>query len=185
LTLTMHYCSQCGSDRLSFRIPESDTNVRIVCENCGKIHYVNPRLIVGCIPLLENKILLCRRAIEPCYGKWNIPAGFMELNETAEEGAIRETLEEAGADVQIDRLHSLYSIPGVNHVYLIFLAHLKDHKYDPGIESLEVKLFSESNLPWDDIAFTSNVFALRKYIENKNNPHPETCIGHHDYDHRF
>lgn len=181
--MIMRYCSQCGSDRIISEVPEGDTNNRMVCLNCGTIHYINPRLIVGCIPLVEDKILLCRRAIDPCSGKWNIPAGFMELNETAEEGARRETFEEAGAEVAIERLHCVYSIPHVNQVYLIFLSRVRDGKYSPGVESLEVRLFDESGIPWDDIAFTSNVFALRTYFENKNDPH--TRIGSHSYDHRF
>lgn len=155
----------------------------MVCLNCGTIHYINPRLIVGCITVVDDKILLCRRAIDPCSGKWNLPAGFMELNETAEEGARRETLEEASADVRIERLHCIYSIPHVNQVYLIFLANLKNGNYKPGLESLEVKLFDESDLPWDDLAFTSNVFALQKYFENKN--YTGTHIGSHTYNHRF
>ena len=155
----------------------------MVCLNCGTIHYANPRPIVGCIPLVHDKILLCRRAIDPYSGKWNIPAGFMELNETAEEGARRETMEEACADVCIERLHCVYSIPHVNQVYLIFLARLKDENYKPGVESIEVKLFDEADLPWNDLAFTSNIFALRKYVENKGNT--GTYIGSYSYNHRF
>ena len=181
--MIVRYCSRCGSERLSSRIPEGDYNTRLVCLNCGTIHYINPRLIVGCIPAVNDKVLLCRRAIEPCYGKWNIPAGFMEINETAEEGARRETLEEAGADVKIEKLHCIYSIPHVDQVYLIFLARLQQNHFSPGAESLEVKLFNESDLPWDDLAFTSNVFALQKYFENRDGV--ETYIGHHTYNHRF
>jgi len=183
--MMIRYCSKCGSNRISRIIPEGDTNKRFVCENCGQINYINPRLIVGCLPVYENKVLICRRAIEPCKGKWNIPAGFMEMHESAEEGAIRETMEEANAVVEILRLHCVYSIPHVNQVYLLFLASLKNLDFFPGIESLDVKLFDQSDLPWDEIAFTSSVYAIKKYYESKNETSPGTFIGGHTFDHRF
>ncbi len=181
----LRFCSACGSDRISIRIPEGESTERVVCDNCGKIHYVNPRLIVGCLPVYKDKILVCKRAIDPCSGKWNLPAGFMEVNESAEEGAIRETLEEANAKVEIIRLHCVYSIPQVNQVYLIFKSKLLNPDFSPGPESSEVSLFDEKDMPWNDIAFTSSVYAIKKYFENRNNPNPETFIGGHTYDHRF
>ena len=181
----IRYCSYCGSNRISILIPEGDSNNRIVCKNCGKIHYINPRLIVGCLPVHDEKVLICKRAIEPCKGKWNLPAGFMELNESAEAGAVRETKEEANAEVDIVRLHCVYSIPQVNQVYLIFLAQLKNLDFSPGIESLEVQLFGKLDMPWDEIGFTSSVFAIKNYFDNLKNPTPETFIGDHVFDHRF
>ncbi len=181
----IRYCSLCGSSRITFKIPEGETVKRFVCENCGKIHYINPRLIVGCLPVYEEKILMCKRAINPCLGKWNLPAGFMENQETAEQGAIRETREEANAKVEIIRLHCVYSIPHVDQVYLLYLARLRDPDVSPGIESSEVQLFSQEEIPWEDIGFTSSVFALKKYFENLNNPQPGTYQGSHTIDHRF
>ncbi|WP_109617329.1 NUDIX hydrolase [Sediminitomix flava] len=163
----MNFCSHCGSDALDFIIPEGDHLPRYVCSNCGTIHYQNPKLIVGCLPVYEGKVMLCRRAIEPRYGYWNLPAGFMESIETAEEGAKREVFEETGATVEIQRLHVVYSIPKVSHVYLHFLADIKDGYFvEKTAESLEVKLFDEKDIPWDEIAFHSTTFALQKYFEN-------------------
>jgi ADP-ribose pyrophosphatase YjhB (NUDIX family) len=176
----MRYCSECASNRISFRIPEGDTIHRFVCSNCGKIHYLNPRIVVGCLPVSGNKILICKRAIEPCIGKWNLPAGFMENNETAEEGAIRETNEEANADVSIIRLHCIYSIPHVNQVYLIFLAKLNNLNFSPGIETSETKLFDRNEIPWNDIGFTSSKYAIKRYFENMSNDSIETHIGKYE-----
>ena len=178
----MRFCSECGSNRIVMEIPEGETLLREVCRNCGKIYYTNPRVVAGCLPVSGAQVLICRRAIEPCLGKWNLPAGFLEANETAEEGAIRETLEEAHAKVEIIRLHCLYSITHVNLVYLIFLARLSDLHFKPGIETSEVKLFKYEDIPWDEIGFTSSVFALKKYFENKDKDSVTTFIGHHTLD---
>ncbi len=160
----MNFCSHCGSNRLTYEIPAGDYRSRYCCQQCGTIHYQNPKLVVGCLPLYQDKILICKRAIEPRYGFWNLPAGFLENGETVEEGALRETWEEACAQVEITKLHCLYNLPHVNQVYLFFLSHLTSPKFACGSESLEVKLFSEDDIPWDKIAFSSNKFALEKYV---------------------
>ena len=172
----MNFCSNCAKS-LSYKIPDGDTINRHVCDHCGMIHYQNPRMVVGCIPIWDDKILMCKRAIEPKYGLWTIPAGFMENGETVEEGAIRETVEESGANVQIVRLHVLYSLPSVNQVYAIYLANMLNDHIDPGQETLECKLCALEELPWDEIAFTAVTFSLKKYIENIKQNSNKTYLG--------
>jgi len=133
-----------------------------VCGACGTIHYQNPKMVVGCIPESEDHILLCRRAIEPRYGLWTVPAGFMENGETTAHGAARETLEEANARVEVGALFTLYNIPHINQVYMLFRARLLDMDFGAGAESLEVRLFSEAEIPWNEIAFA----AVRKTLEH-------------------
>src|SRR5512135_3197993 len=130
----MKYCSHCGAP-LSHRIPDGDNRHRYVCDACGTVHYQNPRMVVGCLPVWEDKVLLCRRAIEPRYGLWTLPAGFMENGETTAEGAIRETREEAGARVELDGLYSLINVPDIDQVYLLFRGRLLDLDFAPGEES--------------------------------------------------
>jgi len=161
----VNFCSNCGSPDLKFSIPEGDSLPRFWCPNCNTIHYQNPRLIVGTLTTFEDKVLLCKRAIEPRYGLWNLPAGFLENGETAEAGALRETWEEAFAKPKLVRLHCVYSLPHVNQVYLHFLARLEKPEFSSGPESLEVKLLTEEEIPWGEIAFTSTSFALKKYFE--------------------
>jgi len=172
----VNYCSHCGSAQLNFSIPEGDNRARYVCQQCHTIHYQNPKLVVGCLPVFEDKILICKRAIEPRYGLWNLPAGYLENNETVEQGAIRETREEAHANVEIIRLHSIYNLPHINQVYLHFLARLKNHEFSCGTESLEVRLFTPEQIPWSQMAFSSSTFALKKYLENTTN-HAGVHIG--------
>ncbi len=163
----MNYCSYCGSANIVYKIPENDNFKRWICLDCGKVFYENPRIIVGCLVTKEDQILLCRRAIQPQYGLWNLPAGFLENHERAEEGARRETFEESGARVEIVKLHALYSLPAVNQVYLHFLARYREpSRLGPTKESLEVRFFTREKIPWKDIAFESTTFALRKYYEN-------------------
>lgn len=166
----MNYCSHCGA-RVTHRIPSGDNRPRFICDACGTIHYQNPRMVVGCLPEWEDKVLLCRRAIEPRYGYWTLPAGFMENGETTAEGALRETLEEAGARVEITGLYSLFNVPDVDQVYLLFRARLLDLDYDPGEESLEVALFSESEIPWNEIAFRTVHRTLKHYFEDRRSGH--------------
>lgn len=161
----MKYCSNCGSKNIGLSIPEGDTFRRFVCPSCDTIFYDNPRVIVGCLPILEEKIMLCRRAIQPQYGLWNLPAGFLENGEKVDAGAARETLEESMANVEIIKLHAVFSLPKVNQVYLHFLAELNSEKFGPTSESLEVKLFEKEEIPWDEIAFHSSTFAIEKYFE--------------------
>jgi len=162
----MKFCSHC-STAVELLIPEGDTLPRYVCPACKTIHYQNPKIVVGCIPEWEDKILLCRRAIEPRLGWWTLPAGFMENNETLAEAAARETLEEANARVEIGKLYAIYSLPHISQVYLLFRARLLDLDFKPGIESLEVKLMSEQEIPWDDMAFRVIHDPLKHYFEER------------------
>lgn len=162
------YCDRCGSVNLTNRIPAGDDRERQVCTDCGKIHYRNPKLVVGCIPIHEGKILLCRRNIEPRLGYWTIPSGFMENGESVEKGAARECHEESGAIVVVRHLHTVYSLPQIHQVYMIFLADVTNPE---GIhithESSEVGFFAVDDIPWSELAFAAVEFALRKYVENQ------------------
>lgn len=163
----MNFCSHCGAP-VSRRIPAGDTLPRAVCDQCGTIHYENPKLVVGCIPEWEDgRILLCRRAIEPRYGLWTLPAGFMENDETTEQAAARETLEEAEARVDIDDLLALVSIPYINQVHLFYRGRLRDLQFGAGEESLEVALFHQDDIPWNELAFRSVTFALRAFFHDR------------------
>lgn len=160
----MNYCSSCGTTVVR-KTPDGDTRERWVCESCGIVHYQNPKIVVGCVPERDGKILLCKRAIEPRYGFWTAPAGFMELGESIAEGAARETLEEACADVEIGRLFAAVDVVYAGQLHLFFKANLLSD-FSPGDESLDVALFEIADIPWDDLAFTSNRFALEKYVED-------------------
>jgi ADP-ribose pyrophosphatase YjhB (NUDIX family) len=159
----MNFCSRCGQPIAFGYIPEEDTE-RFHCPSCGAIHYENPKLVVGTLPRRGDQVLLCKRAIEPCQGLWTLPAGFMEMGETVEQGAIRETLEEASAQVEIVRLFSIYSLPRIGQIYMIFLADLINLDFHPHKETSETRLFSQANLPFDEIAFTAIRFTLEKYF---------------------
>ena len=163
----MKYCSLCGSP-VEMRIPPDDNRTRHVCTNCGEIHYQNPKLIVGALPEWQDKILLCRRAIEPRHGLWTLPAGFMENGETIAEAATRETWEEANARIEIGELYSIYSLPYINQVHVLFRAKLLALDFWPGSESLEVKLFSEAEIPWNEIAFRPVRFSIEHYFAERN-----------------
>ena len=162
----MNYCSNCGHS-LTYSTPPGDDRSRYCCDSCGAIHYQNPTMVVGCIPEIQDQILLCRRAIEPCYGKWTLPAGYLENGETVAAGAERETYEEARAKVEILEPYALYNICYVNQIYLMFRARLVDHKFGVGNESLEVKLFSEDEIPWDEIAFQVIRETLVQYVKDR------------------
>lgn len=162
----MNYCSHCGAS-VRPRVPPEDDRPRYVCDKCHTIHYENPKMVVGCIPEWEDKLLLCRRAIEPRSGLWTIPAGFLENGETVIEGAKREAFEEARARIEILGLYALFDLTHVQQVYLIFRARLLDQNYMAGEETAEVKLFGEKEIPWDDIAFPSIKKALRLYFEDR------------------
>ena len=148
----MKFCPNCASV-LTIKIPVDDSRERHVCEACGSIHYQNPRNVVGSIPVYEGQVLLCRRAIEPRHGFWTLPAGFMELGESTSHGAARETLEEAGAAVEIGPLYSLLNVPHAEQVHLFYLAAMKTPTFSAGEESLEVALFHEPDVPWGELAF--------------------------------
>lgn len=162
----MKFCSVCGH-AVSVRVPAGDNRERFVCSNCGTVHYQNPRNVVGTIPVWGEQVLLCRRAIEPRYGYWTLPAGFMELDETTSEAAARETLEEAGARVEIQSLFSLLNVPHVHQVHLFYLARLLDIEILAGEESLEVKLFEEQDIPWQEIAFPTVGQTLRFFFADR------------------
>lgn len=164
----MNYCSNCGQ-ALIYCIPPGDDRSRFCCESCGTIHYQNPKMVVGCIPEIEDKILLCRRAIEPCYGKWTLPAGYLENGETVSAGARRETLEEACARVEILAPYALYNIRYVNQIYLMFRSRLISQDFGPGDESLEVALFTETEIPWEQIAFRVIEKTLDQYYKDRKN----------------
>jgi len=161
----MNYCTACGS-RLQLRIPPHDDRQRHVCDNCGLVHYVNPRLIVCSIPTWEDKVMLCKRAIEPRYGTWTLPGGFMELGESTQEAAARETREEAGASIDVHELYSMFNVIHIDQVHLFFRATLQTPDYKAGVESLEVGLFREHEVPWDNIAFPAVAATLRQYYRD-------------------
>ena len=163
----MNFCPHCGSAELALRIPAGDTHERTVCNDCGTIHYFNPKIVAGCLPVWEDKVLLCRRAIQPCYGLWNVPSGYLENGETVEDGAKREVWEEAVGKVNLSYLISLYSLEKINQVYLQFVGDLVDGEFAVGEESLECKLFTEAEIPWAEMAFTSSTFTLRKYFADR------------------
>ena len=160
----MKHCSSCG-ETVSRKTPDGDTYERWVCDACGTIHYQNPKVVVGCVPAKDGKVLLCKRAIEPRYGFWTVPAGFMEIGETIAQGAARETMEEACAKVEIGHLFASVDVVRAGQLHLFFTADLVSD-FSAGTESLDVALFTEDEIPWDDIAFRSGVFALQKYFED-------------------
>ena len=160
------YCSACAAV-VAYRVPEGDSLPRAVCDACGTIHYENPKIVVGCLPVYGDRILMCKRAIEPRYGLWTLPAGFMENDESATQGAMREAMEEANARVEIDDLYTVYSIPHISQVYMMFLAKLVDPDISPGAESLEVKLATAEEIPWDQLAFAMVRLTLKHYLEDR------------------
>ena len=162
----MRFCSSCGAE-VTLKTPEGDNLPRHVCEACGAIHYENPKVVVGALPEWEDRILLCRRAIEPRHGFWTVPAGFMENRETTADAAARETEEEARARIEVGALYSLVNISHISQVHLFYRARLLDLDFGPGPESLEVRLFSEAEIPWDDIAFRSIHLTLRHFFEDR------------------
>ncbi len=168
----MKFCSECGQP-VSLRIPQGDNRPRHVCEACQTIHYQNPKIVTGTLPVWEEQVLLCRRAIEPRYGLWTLPAGFMENNETMEQAAERESREEANANIRIEQLYTLISLPHINQVYVMYKASLLDLDFFPGEESLEVRLFRENEIPWKEIAFRTIHFTLRQFFKDqKQNQYP-------------
>ncbi|HEX4985407.1 MAG TPA: NUDIX hydrolase [Burkholderiales bacterium] len=162
----MNFCSHCGA-RVERRVPDGDNLPRHVCASCGTIHYENPKMVVGCIPEWEDRVLLCKRAIEPRPGLWTVPAGFMENGETTAQGAARETLEEANAKVEVLGLYALFNIPHINQVYMLFRARLLDLDFSAGAETLEARLFAEHEIPWDEIAFVTVRRTLRHYFDDR------------------
>lgn len=160
------HCNQCGNP-VAYRIPEGDNLPRALCPACGHIQYENPRLIVGCVAEHAERILLCKRAIEPAYGLWTLPAGFMENGETALAGAVRETVEEAGAHVTDLAPFALVNIAHINQVHLFYRGHLPTGEHAAGEESLEVRLFEIPDIPWEMLAFRSVRYCLERYLADR------------------
>ena len=166
----IQFCNLCGNS-VTVKIPDGDNRERHVCTSCGEIQYLNPKVVTGCIPVWRDRVLLCRRAIEPRHGFWTVPAGFMENNETLQEGAARETLEEACAPVTDVSLYGIYNLPHISQIYMLFRAQLEsENGFGVGEESLETALFLEEDIPWDQLAFRVVDTALKRFfVERKNN----------------
>ena len=164
----MNHCSHCGAS-VTHKVPMGDNLPRYVCDQCERIHYHNPKIVAGCIPEWEGQILLCRRAIEPRIGLWTFPAGFMELGESTEQAAVRETMEEAQADVTIAGLYAVLSLPHIGQVYLVFRGRMKTPTFMAGPESLDVRLFPLSTIPWETMAFPVISEALKRYVVDAKN----------------
>jgi len=162
----INFCSVCASP-VNVRVPAGDSVPRHICDQCGAIHYRNPRLVVGALPVWEDKILLCRRAIEPRHGCWTLPAGFMENQESVAEAALRETHEEACARIALDAAYTMISVPHINQVHVIYRARLLDLDFAPGEESLDVALFAEADIPWEEIAFRTVAMTLRHFFADR------------------
>jgi ADP-ribose pyrophosphatase YjhB (NUDIX family) len=162
----MKFCSTCGSS-VAFETPPGDHLPRFICHTCETIHYQNPRIIAGCVPVWEDKILICRRAIEPRHGYWTLPAGFMENGESVENGAAREAQEEALADVEIGSLLAVVNVIHAHQVHMMFRARLRNLEFGVGAESLEVKLVREDEIPWGELAFQSIKFSLERFLADR------------------
>lgn len=172
----MKFCSACGA-RVVVEVPPGDNRPRHVCGECGIVHYHNPKMVVGAVPEWDGRVLLCRRAIEPRYGYWTLPAGFLEVGETMEEGARREAREEANANLRIDGLYTLFSIPHIDQVHAFFRARLLDEDFSPGEESLEVRLFREEEIAWKDLAFPVVYKTLELWLEERETGRFRTHAG--------
>ena len=179
----MKFCTSCGSE-VALKIPEGDDRERFVCNSCGYIHYVNPRVIVGCVPAHEDRVLLCKRAIEPRYGYWTLPAGFMENGETTPQGAARETWEEARARVRGLELYRIFDVPYISQVYMFYRCEVEDGEYGVGPESLECALYREDEIPWDEIAFPVVQETLRDYFQDLREGRYPVRVSAVEYRHR-
>ena len=172
----MKYCSACGA-RVGLEVPPGDNRPRHVCGACDSIHYLNPKVVVGAVPEWEGLVLLCRRAIEPRLGYWTLPAGFLECGETMEEGACREAREEANANLTLEGLYTLFSIPHIDQVHVYYRARLLDLDFHPGEESLEVRLCRKDEIPWDELAFPVVVRTLELWFEDRERGRFRTHSG--------
>lgn len=162
---TQAFCSQCAQP-LSRLTPPDDNRVRDVCQNCGAVHYQNPRNVVGVLPIWEGKILLCRRAIHPRHGFWTLPAGFMELHETTAEGALRETDEESGAQLDLGPLYTVINVPTVEQVHFYYLGYLRNPELNPGTETSDTMFVTPDEIPWDELAFKTVKTTLQHYCDD-------------------
>jgi len=172
----MKFCSQCGAP-LGVRVPRGDDRERAFCPQCDTVHYENPKNVVGCMVEHEGRLLLCRRAIEPAEGLWTPPAGFLEMRESAVEGAVRETREEACAEVEVLALHAQLDLPHISQHYALYRTRLKGDHFAAGIESHEVKLFDPADVPWDEVAFPVMYFALKLWMEDRERGRPRVHHG--------
>ena len=162
------FCKNCGN-AVVYRLPDDgDTKERAICTICNTVHYENPLMVVGTLPVWGDQVLLCKRNIEPRLGKWTLPAGFMELNETAAEGAARETVEEAGAQFDMQELFTVLSVPRIGQVHLFYRAKLLSDQFDPGFETMEARLFDEQDIPWDDLAFRTVKMTLERFFAERH-----------------
>ncbi len=166
----MKFCGHCGGENRQ-KIPDGDNRERAVCTQCGLIQYENPKIVCGCLPIYENKVLLCKRAIEPRHGYWTLPAGFMENGETLEQGAMRETWEEACAKVDNLHLYNILNLPRINQVYIMFKCDLVNGEHSAGEESLETALFEEKDIPWEQLAFPTVTHTLNHYFKDRKENH--------------
>lgn len=149
------------------QIPQDDDHVRAVCDSCGHVHYENPKMVVGTIPVFQDRVLLCKRNIEPQKGRWTLPAGYLENAESVQQGAVRETLEETRVQVRILSPYRMFNILFVDQIYLMFIAELLSRDFGPTSESTDVRLFSQSDIPWDDIAFDVIRQTLEDYYKDR------------------
>ena len=173
----MNFCSNCGSQNIGLKVPEGDNRPRFVCDDCGEIFYHNPKIVVGCVPRWKEKVLLCKRAIPPRYGYWTLPAGYMENQESAANGAAREAHEEALAKTRIGNVFTQFSIPHINQVYILFLADMETAEFGAGEESLDAALFSREEIPWDELAFPVMRKTLELYFEDADRGRFRTHSG--------
>jgi len=161
----MKFCTSCGSS-VALRIPNGDDRERFVCTSCDMIHYSNPRMIVGCVPVYGEQVLLCKRAIEPRKNYWTLPAGFMENGETTSQGAARETWEEARARVEHMELYRVFDVPYINQIYMFYRCTVVDGEYGVGPESLETQFYTRDEIPWGEIAFPVVYQALEEFFSD-------------------
>jgi ADP-ribose pyrophosphatase YjhB (NUDIX family) len=166
----IRFCRACGH-AVEYRIPADDNRDRAVCPACSTVHYENPLNVVGTVPVWDDRVLLCKRAIEPRYGLWTLPAGFLELGETTSEGAVRETIEESGARIDLGPLFSVLNVVRVGQVHLFYLATMTAPSLDPGSETLEARLFLEDEVPWDEIAFRTVRETLLAFFAGRRGGH--------------
>ena len=163
----LKHCRECGF-AVVYRLPDDgDTRERAICTACHTVHYENPLNVVGTVPVWEDSVLLCRRNIEPRHGFWTLPAGFMELGESTEAGAVRETDEEAGARIVVEGLFTVLNVVRVGQVHFFYRARLEDTRFAPGPESIEARLFREDEIPWDDLAFRTVRLTLERYFADR------------------
>ena len=163
----MRFCSHCGSSKIVYKNPKGDKRPRHSCESCGAVFYENPKIVAGCIPVWKDSVLMCKRAIEPRYGLWTLPAGFMENGESTLQAAERETSEEACAKVKDSKLFALFNLPQINQVYMMFVSELVALDFSPGEETLECCLYEKQDIPWDSIAFPTITYSLKFFFEDR------------------